>query len=282
MLGALIGGALALGGALLSGNSAKKAANKAADAQIQVAQQNNALLRELYGRNEANFQPYFQQGNRATSVLNGLLYGDQAQQAPQQAYGGENPLYGAPGGSTGYSGGDGGRFFYDGGHDVSDFSGGGPYMPLYGDTGMPQGPVTTQGPSGQNAWDTFRNSTNYQFRLGEGQNALNQGWAGQGAYRSGAAMKDALRYNQNFASNELGNYINLLQGQQNLGFGSAQALAGVSNNYGNNVTAQNSNAADAVSNAALLRGQANSNMWGGIAGGIGNLLGSFGSSFKGF
>jgi hypothetical protein len=131
------------------------------------------------------------------------------------------------------------------------------------------------------AFDKFRDSTNYQFQLGEGLRGVNQGFAGIGALNSGAAMRSLNNYAQGQAGNALGSYTNLLQGQQNLGFGGAQALAGVSNNYGNNVTANNNNAADALSNSALLQGQANANMYGGIGGALGGLAGSFASSFGG-
>lgn len=130
------------------------------------------------------------------------------------------------------------------------------------------------------AFDDFRNSTNYNFTYGQGMNALNQGLAGQSALHSGAAQKSAIRYGQGQAGNSLGGYISLLQGQQNLGFGAAQALAGVGNTYGASVTANNNNAADAASNAALLRGQAQSQMIGTTANALGNFASSFGGGFK--
>lgn len=126
----------------------------------------------------------------------------------------------------------------------------------------------------QSAWDQFRNSTNYQFRLNEGMKALNQGYAARGMLESGAAMRGINDYAQNFASNELGNYMNLLSQQQQMGMGAASALAGVGQNMVNNVTANNNAAASAAANAALMRGQSNANMWGNIAGSIGNVLGS--------
>lgn len=149
-----------------------------------------------------------------------------------------------------------------------------PYM----DTGtQAMGSINSllRGDSG--AFDAFRNSTNYGFTFDQGMNALNQGLAGQGALHSGAAQKAAIKYGQNTAGNALGGYIGLLQGQQNLGFGGAQALAGVANNYGNNVSQNNQNAADATANAALLKGQATGQFIGTAA----NALGNFSSSFGG-
>jgi hypothetical protein len=57
-------------------------------------------------------------------------------------------------------------------------------------------------------------------------------------------------------------------------------LAGVGNTYGGNVMANNQNAADATSNAALLRGQAQNQFYGTAANALGNFASSFG--FKGF
>lgn len=45
----------------------------------------------------------------------------------------------------------------------------------------------------------------YQFRLGEGERALEQSAAGRGVLRTGGTLKDILKYGQNFASQEYGN-----------------------------------------------------------------------------
>jgi hypothetical protein len=132
----------------------------------------------------------------------------------------------------------------------------------------------------QSAFDAFRNSTNYNDRLNEGLRGVNQGYAGIGGLNSGAAIKSLNNYAQSKAGDALGGYASMLQGQQNLGFGAASALAGVGNNFTNATVTNNQNYADNQSNAALLRGQTNANMYGGIF----NALGSSASSFfpKGF
>jgi len=45
----------------------------------------------------------------------------------------------------------------------------------------------------------------YQFRLGQGEQALQQSAAGRGMLRTGATLKDILEYGQNFASQEYSN-----------------------------------------------------------------------------
>lgn len=127
--------------------------------------------------------------------------------------------------------------------------------------------------SALNAWDRFRQGTNYQWRLNEGANALTSNLA-RGTLDSGAAQKSILQYGQNFASNELGNYMNLLAQQQNVGLTAGNAVMGVSTNAANAVAAQNTNAGNAAANAALVGGQANAGMWGTIGNTAGQLGGA--------
>lgn len=78
MLGAIIGGALALGGSLLSSKSNKKAADKAADTSLQTAQMNNALAQSIYNQNAATLAPSVQSGNQAGNALMSQIgFGDQ-------------------------------------------------------------------------------------------------------------------------------------------------------------------------------------------------------------
>lgn len=128
---------------------------------------------------------------------------------------------------------------------------------------------------GRAAFDTFRDSTGYQFGLNEGMRSLNSLYAGRGALDSGAGMKAALKFGNDYATQQgFYPYLNALQGQQGLGLSSASALAGVSQNYGNQVAANNNAAGSAAANAALVSGTASGQAMGGIA----NALGQFGST----
>lgn len=109
-----------------------------------------------------------------------------------------------------------------------------------------------------NAFDAFRNSDGYQFRLDQGLNALNDQYAAKGLIQSGAAMKAINNYAQGQASSEFGNYLGALQGQQQTGLSAGNALAGVGTGYANAVSANNNSAASAQGNAALS-GAANMN-----------------------
>jgi hypothetical protein len=132
------------------------------------------------------------------------------------------------------------------------------------------------GQSALSAFDTFRNSTNYQWRFNQGQQSVQQGMGALGAFDSGATRKALTEYGQNFASNELGTYMDRLAQQQSMGLAGASALAGVSQNMAGSVMASNNAAASATGNAALIRGQANQQMYGQIAGALGGLASSFG------
>lgn len=231
-----IGTAAAIGlgvagiGSALSSSSNKKAASKAANVSAQNNTANVALQRDIYNRNANALAPFMQRGNAAGSQVNALLgLGPANDSATMSA-------------ANGYGIGD-------------------------GMAGM--GTPAYSGNAQQNAFDTFRNSTGYQFRFGEGMNALNSGYAGAGILQSGDAMRAAQEYGQNFASNEFGNYFNALANQQGIGLSGASALAGVGTNYAGMVTdANNQNAANQA-NALLYRGQ---NSFGNTLGMLGGVL----------
>lgn len=126
------------------------------------------------------------------------------------------------------------------------------------------------------AFDKFRDSTGYNFRVNEGARALDNSFASRGVGQSGAAAKRAIQYGQDMGTGEFGNYYNALLGQQGVGLSAAGAQAGVSTNFVNQTTANNNSGASALANAAIAKSNATGNMWNGIAGGIGNI---FGSSF---
>jgi hypothetical protein len=109
----------------------------------------------------------------------------------------------------------------------------------------------------QTGFDNFRNSAGYQFRLGEGMDQLNSGWAGAGVLQSGAAMRGAQEYGQDFASNELARYMGALDNQQRLGLSANLGQAGLGQSYVGTVTANNNDASRDMANAALIRGQNN-------------------------
>lgn len=71
------------------------------------------------------------------------------------------------------------------------------------------------------AFDRFRDSSGYQFRLGEGLKAITGNNAAAGLLNSGSALKGITNYGQNMASGEFANYLMQLLGQQQQGLGAA-------------------------------------------------------------
>lgn len=256
-LGAIALGATAIGSVVGAG-SQKSAARTAADTATQTTSQNNALARDIYGQNRSALSPFMSRGNVAGDQINALLgLGGTANNnpAPTSAFSGIQPNWGAgfgPGFSARQP--DGANPMVYNRSPDSRFAGM-PGRAFQNQAGGMTAPMTAS--PQQNAFDIFRDSTGYQFRLGEGMDALNSGWAGASALQSGAAMKDAIQYGQNFASNEFNNYMGLLANQQGVGLAGASALAGVGNNYVSNVSANNNAAGTAQANAALFAGNNN-------------------------
>lgn len=63
----------------------------------------------------------------------------------------------------------------------------------------------------------FEQSPGYQFRMQQGQQAIERAAAAAGSYGSGANLKDLTRFGQGVASQEYGSYVNRLLGLQQIG-----------------------------------------------------------------
>lgn len=275
MIGTMAAIGLGLGavGSVVSSSAKNKAAGQAADASLQVAEKNNALTREMYAKNEANLTPFMNTGNAAMGQVNALLgMGGTAATVGNADYG--SYLQANPDVLNDYNANVDKTLFptaeaYAKWHYQNYGMGEHRALPSTGGT-----PGVSAQQAAENAFGQYQNSTGYKFRLGEGMNALNSGYAGAGTIQSGAAMKGAIKYGQNFASNEFGNYMGQLGNQQALGMQGASALAGVGQNAVNNMTANNNAAGTAQANALLSQGA--NNPLGGALGMIGGGLWSFG------
>lgn len=283
--------AIGLGVAGIGAFASSKSANKNSKRAAQVSQENNAanvaLQREIYGQNKQILSPFVERGNAAGGALNALLGlgGAPAQQQTQQVQ--PNALsqfqptaaaqWGLADGMSGYNPAlardmspiTSSNFNISGGGMVPN---GQQTLPTAQPNVMQQTGAVSAGQTAQEAqnaaFDNFRNSTGYKFRLGEGMNALNSGYAGAGVLQSGDAMRAALEYGQNFASNEFGNYAGMLQTQQAVGAGAGSSLAGVGQNFANSVSAQNTMNAANQANAITSRQNPLANMAGMIGGGL--------------
>lgn len=282
-----IGTAAAIGlgvagiGSAVSASSNRRAANRAARASEQGTQQSLALQRESRDMAIQRLDPYNFRGNVAGNQINALLGlggapapmqqpNAMSQFLPQNGGQGFNPAaLGDMRGTAGLPYGLGDGFISTGTMDNG----------MATTTGNPMGQVPQMGQTpqqaAQNAFDIFRNSTGYQFRVNEGMDALNSGFAGSGLLQSGAALRALDDYRQGMASAEFGNYMGLLGQQQAVGAGAASAVAGVGQNFASNAGNLIMNNASNQANAAIARGQNNplGNMLGIIGGGA---LGAFG------
>lgn len=283
---AAIGLGLAGVGAGASALSSNSASRRAAETSQQNNAANTALAREIYGSNQQALSPFMTRGNAAGNQINALLGLGGSQQAAQPAAVQPNALsqfYGSTG-TAGLPYGLGDGYYAPGDFNPSDVGAYPGYNPnalsAYGTPqgyvgGQPVANTTAGGATGQtaqeaanDAFDIFRNSTGYQFRLGEGLDAVNSGYAGAGTLQSGAAMRGITEYGQNFASNEFANYLNALGAQQSVGAGAASSLAGVGQNFASQViNSNNQNAANQM-NAQLARQSGFGNLAGIIGGGL--------------
>jgi hypothetical protein len=82
--------------------------------------------------------------------------------------------------------------------------------------------------SEENVTENFEKlSPGFNFRKGQGEQALERYQSSKGDLLSGRGVKEALRFNSNFASEEFGNYINRLLGLAGAGQNASSALAGI-------------------------------------------------------
>jgi hypothetical protein len=126
--------------------------------------------------------------------------------------------------------------------------------------GLTNNPGSTTGTAAADAanaaFDTFRNSSGYQFTLDQANKASTAALGRAGMLQSGAAVKSAANLNANIANQSFGQYLAALNGQQAVGVGAASAQTGVANNYAGAVTANNNGASAAQQSAYLNTGAA--------------------------
>ena len=82
------------------------------------------------------------------------------------------------------------------------------------------------------AFEQYRGSTGYQFRLGQGTSAITQNRAASGLLNSGSTLKGITDYGQNIASAEFQNYLGQLGSVQGTGLNSAQATGSAGSSAG--------------------------------------------------
>lgn len=81
---------------------------------------------------------------------------------------------------------------------------------------------------------SIQNDPSYQWRMSQGQQALERNMAARGGMLGGAALKQLQRYGQGFASQEFQNQFNRLSALAGLGQAGANTMTGVAGQFGAN------------------------------------------------
>ena len=100
----------------------------------------------------------------------------------------------------------------------------------------------------------FQKDPGYEFRQAEGMKGINNSAAARGSLLSGAALKAASRYNQDFASNEFGNASNRFVTNQTNQFNRLASLADVGQVAANQNASGSMQLGSSVGNALMNTG----------------------------
>lgn len=109
----------------------------------------------------------------------------------------------------------------------------------------------------------FQTDPGYQFRLEQGQQAIERSAAASGSLSTGSTLKALTQYNQDFASNEYQNAYNRFTQNQTNRFNRLASLAGLGQTANGQVAQAGEHAADAV--GGYMAGAANARGAAGIA-----------------
>lgn len=256
---AIIGGAIAAVGGIASAAIGSGAASSAARSQQAAADAAAAEQRAAREQAYSTLQPYIQAGLPATQNINALLGLGGGQNSTDWA----GYVYGNPDALANWN-------------EIKDTAAGAPYggdIARYGAAhykndgsrrDLTNYTITPQA-AANDAFSNFRNSTGYDFRVNQGMNALNSGYAGAGTIKSGAAIKGAVDYGQGMASQEFGNYLNALGNQQSLGYQASSSAAGVGTQAANSLGSIYMQSGANQANAALAGAQNTANALNSIA-----------------
>jgi hypothetical protein len=99
--------------------------------------------------------------------------------------------------------------------------------------------------SGKADFSSFSTSPDFQFNLGQGQDAINRSAAARGGLLSGAAVKAGATYATGLANQNFGDYVSRLSGVA----GAGQAATNATQAAGTNMANQNSGALMSAGNA---------------------------------
>lgn len=208
-------------------------ASQAGKKQQKAADKVNTLEQRIYEESKADFAPYLQVGKDALAALNFELLG------------GDKPIYGArekpkieiiegkaPSAGKIVFNANVGR---DGENEIVGATGGTPDTfavdgKVFNTRGEAQAFLDSQDYGGRE-YEGFETTPGYQFRVDEGQKAIERSAAARGGLNSGATLKALERFGQNIASDEYTTYLNRLSSLAGTGQTQANAQASLGQNF---------------------------------------------------
>lgn len=124
----------------------------------------------------------------------------------------------------------------------------------------------------------FTRDPGYDFRMQQGQQALDRSAAARGGALGGAAIKGSLRYGQDYASNEFQNAYNRFNNDRTQRFNRLASIAGIGQTATRDVAQMGSQTASNVANNIIGAGNAQASSYvgqGNAISGVANTLGNF-------
>lgn len=120
--------------------------------------------------------------------------------------------------------------------------------------------------SGKADFSGFSTSPDFQFNLGQGQDAINRSAAAKGGLLSGAAVKAGQTYASGLASNQFNSFVGNLEGVAGAGQAATNATTAAGTNMANNNSSAIMGAGNARASAYMDTGQTIGNTANGLAG----------------
>lgn len=122
----------------------------------------------------------------------------------------------------------------------------------------------------------------YAFRLSEGLDAINKTAAARGGLQSGAALREAARYGQDYASNEYNNAFNRYWNQRNQILNPYQSLLGQAQTSAQNIGGAAQNYATGAGNTMQAAANARASGYMGGANALGQALTGVGNAAQNY
>lgn len=268
----VIAAGVAAAGAIAGGAIASHGASKAAQAQTQAAEQANQTQLQIFNQQRADAAPWRQMGLQALGRLGQLYgFGSTAGTTPVASAANNNQLFSGIGLTSGLLANLSPQQLAQLRQQFPNLQ-----LPTTAQAIPAQPPLSQQ----QQTMNWLAMDPGYQFRLKEGENALNSGWAAKGMLRSGAAAKAFQEYGQNYASNEFGNAYNRLSALAGIGQTVNQSNNALAQNYANNVSQNQLASGQARASSYAANGQMWGNTVGQLAGFAGSVIGQSGGGYN--